>query len=249
MSDLGLVIRKELRDILGPSKLRTQTLIGVGSFVVTIDFFLPFVQRDYGSSLGGVLGLSAMISMMVIATSAPDLIAGERERHTLETLLSTRLSDRTLVLGKLTAMMIVATCMSVFVMLQGLPIVSLLYDRWDRTLFFFGLIPLVLLGIIVVTFAMGCLGLIVSSRAQTVQSAQQFLGLAMIPFMFVFFLAPVFTTMGVLVGFEITPSMFEDAANLIILIGVIILAAFIGVGFLLFWWCLVSFRRPKLMLR
>src|SRR5688572_3227668 len=112
MNDLQLVIRKELRDLMGPSKTRTQTIIGVTFLVVLVDFLFPLTQRDYVMSLSQVLGFSIMITIMVIITSAPDMVAGERERHTLETLLSTRLRDRTLVQGKIIAMLIVSSAVS-----------------------------------------------------------------------------------------------------------------------------------------
>src|SRR5207247_1194445 len=45
----------------------------------------------------------AFFSAVVITTVIADSFAGERERHTLETLLASRLSDRAILFGKIAA--------------------------------------------------------------------------------------------------------------------------------------------------
>ena len=44
--------------------------------------------------------LSAMVSVLLVAITVPDSFAGERERHTLGTLLASRLPDRAILFGK-----------------------------------------------------------------------------------------------------------------------------------------------------
>src|SRR5512135_723452 len=46
---------------------------------------------------------TACFPIMTVVTLVADSFAGERERHTLETLLASRLPDRAIVLGKLLA--------------------------------------------------------------------------------------------------------------------------------------------------
>jgi len=51
----------------------------------------------------GVLILSVWAPFLLVSSVVPDSFAGERERHTLESLLATRLSDRAILFGKILA--------------------------------------------------------------------------------------------------------------------------------------------------
>lgn len=103
IADIRTIAWKEFREILAlragakgrQSFLRTALIpIAIGIF-----FGLQTVVGDYGFAVFPV-GLFAMSSASGLVT---DAIAGERERHTLETLLASPASDAAIIGGKLTA--------------------------------------------------------------------------------------------------------------------------------------------------
>ncbi len=119
--------------------------------------------------------LPLTITINVIA----DAFAGERERHTLETLLSTRLSDRAILFGKVAAAVAYAWVVGVLAAILGL-IVANLASRTGSFTFY---APGTVIGIVVVAALIGVLvaslGCLVSLRAGTVRQAQQALGIGL----------------------------------------------------------------------
>lgn len=101
--DIFTIARKELKEILVQrGSLRggiTNILIVVG--VIGILFPMQYGVEWLTNPLGliTVAWLPLMMTMGLVA----DSFAGERERHTLETLLASRLSDQAILFGKITA--------------------------------------------------------------------------------------------------------------------------------------------------
>ena len=108
MSDVAIVVWKEWRELLRMSGSKRGALarhifsVGIIGVIWPWQFGLSFVN----SALS--VALAAVTALMYIAGAAPDALAGERERHTLETLLASRLPDRAILLGKIIAYMLVA---------------------------------------------------------------------------------------------------------------------------------------------
>jgi ABC-2 type transport system permease protein len=102
-----------------------------------------------------------------------DTFAGERERHTLETLLASRLSNRAILFGKLGAVVSYVWGQVLASLLLGAVTVNIL--EWQGQLLFYrtsvavGAMGLSLLGIGLVAG----LGILISLRAPTVRQAQQ----------------------------------------------------------------------------
>ena len=102
IGDARIVAWKELREILqrGSEKRRRSPLrIFVFPILIGIFFGLQTVRGDSGFAVFPV-GLMAMSTTIGLVT---DAIAGERERHTLETLLASPVSDLAILGGKLAA--------------------------------------------------------------------------------------------------------------------------------------------------
>ena len=116
---------------------------------------------------------------------------GERERHTLETLLASRLSDQAILLGKISASVSYVWVATQLVFAIALIPVNII--NWNGKLLFYK--PEVLVGGMVLSFLLACLmsdiGVLVSLRAGTAKQAQQTLGLS------VFILAYVVPMAGV----------------------------------------------------
>ena len=99
MNDIWTMIWKETKDSVlqgGLSALiRPLLLIGVLGVV-----FPWRLGQQWLALTPLAMGLVLYIPFIVILSFVGDAIAGERERHTLETLLASRISDRAILLGK-----------------------------------------------------------------------------------------------------------------------------------------------------
>jgi ABC-2 type transport system permease protein len=105
----------------------------------------------------------------------PESIAGERERHTLETLLASRLPDRAILLGKLLVPVAVGMGAAMLANLCSLIVVNVAH--WQGEILFFS--PPIALGSLALSFLMALLtagaGVLVSLKAATAQEAAQIL--------------------------------------------------------------------------
>ena len=117
--DFVAVFWKEWKEILlerasGGSGLRP--LIMVGLIGVVIPLRLD-AQRYF--SPRPLLGL-IFVSLAAVLAVVPDAFAGERERHTLETLLASRLPDRAILFGKLAACLGYGWLLSIITIILGI---------------------------------------------------------------------------------------------------------------------------------
>lgn len=104
--DAWTVMNKELREIAasrGGVQGGSLTVLLIG---VLLGVLLPLESVLLGSSHSWLLVLWGWLPVFVVAIAVTDLIAGERERHTLETLLASPLPDRAILLGKVAAAVI-----------------------------------------------------------------------------------------------------------------------------------------------
>jgi ABC-2 type transport system permease protein len=107
MGDVGTVARKELQEIMsrgGPSRGR-RTAIGSVIFPMLIGAVLGFQAGTSRLSYERAFAVFpvALLAMATGTQLITDAVAGERERHTLETLLASPISDTAILLGKLLA--------------------------------------------------------------------------------------------------------------------------------------------------
>jgi ABC-2 type transport system permease protein len=128
----------------------------------------------------------AWVPMFLVSTVIADAFAGERERHTLETLLATRLPEHAILFGKMAAAIGYALGMCTVSLVLGLVAVNVAFPDGGLVLYsgrtVAGMIAAGLLGAVLVA----ALGSIISLRAATVKQAQQTLG----GMIFVLFLVP-----------------------------------------------------------
>lgn len=114
--------------------------------------------------------LSAVSTSAVIA----DSFAGERERHTLETLLASRLSDRAILFGKVSASLCYGWLIAILCVLTGTITVNIV--NWHGTVLLFHDTAswlILLLGPPLIGGVMATAGVLVSLHAATVRQAQQ----------------------------------------------------------------------------
>lgn len=122
----------------------------------------------------------------MVSTLIADAIAGERERHTLETLLATRLPDSAILIGKVVAAVIYGYVFAAMNIVVGWIVLNLRHAE-SGILWF----PMKHMVALIILIGLNCLflsgvGVFVSLRAATVRQAQQAFGVIML----VIFLGP-----------------------------------------------------------
>lgn len=169
--DIGTIAGKELKEILiQRGSLRGGVMniliyIAISGILFPLQMGVAWVTSPLG--LLSVSWLPLFTSMGLVA----DAFAGERERHTLETLLASRLSDRAILYGKMTAGVVYGLAIAVAGMLLGALTTNVLHPGagFYPLPYFIGALVFSLLGMLLVTGV----GVLVSLHANNVRQAYQ----------------------------------------------------------------------------
>lgn len=177
------------------------------------------------------------IPFFVIITFIGDAIAGERERHTLETLLASRISDRAILMGKVIVIVGYAWGMALVSLLLGLVLVNLFRGNGSWTFYHPLDIFLEALALSLLFNVLGAsAGVLISLRSATVRQAQQMLSVGTLMLIF-----------GGIFALRALPANFVSSLSycqfLLLAIGVLAVldATLLGLS-------LVLFRRSRLIL-
>lgn len=178
IGDLGAVLWKEYREILNMRGSKRGAFMAVAFVVFFIGVFFP-LQYGHGWTDSPISLMTWFMTSFIFASATiADAIAGERERHTLETLLSTRLPEQALLLGKITAAVSYALGIAFLANLMSIVAVTVAYGG-GRILMFS---PGIMLSGIATGFLTASIvanaGTLVSLRAATVRQAHQTMSIA-----------------------------------------------------------------------
>lgn len=193
MGGVSAVLWKELREqYLGGG--RAAVSIGVNVVVaVAFGIGIPiFFQQILGNQRGlpswlplesmvfALTAFGAFLAFLVPAVTIPDAIAGERERHTLETLLAAPLSDGAILWGKMLAVYVPIGVLVLALVLPATVTGLVLFGPWALVA---GAVALgtCLGGSAVTSTLVVGLGTFLSLRAPTVRKAQEWLGYSIMP--------------------------------------------------------------------
>ena len=183
MSDIWTMMWKESKDLLFQggwrSLIRPLFVIGIMGMYLPLQFGSQWVAL---TPLGMLLLL--WIPFFVVISFIGDAIAGERERHTLETLLASRMPDRAILLGKVVATVLYAWGMGVLSLLLGLVLVDLLRIQGSWMFYPLDLFVVALVLILLASVLATSAGVLVSLKVSTVRQAQQILSVGTIVFVF-----------------------------------------------------------------
>lgn len=243
IGDVWTVAWKELRGLLYANASLARGLRPLLFSLAVFGVFLPLqMGRSLVDSPAALLPWIWVPFLMVNGVVA-DAFAGERERHTLETLLATRLPDRAIFLGKVVAAIAYGFGFALVSALLGIVVVNV--ADWQGHVLFYAppvLAVLVAFGILGSACIAG-VGTLVSMRAETVRQAAQTVSIAL----FVVVLVPVAFV-------SLVPAEWRDALNRAIegvglvetAVGVAVALAALDAALLLAG--LVRFRRDRLAL-
>lgn len=178
MRDALAIVWKEWREVMGQRGLRGKIgiLVSIGVFGIAIPLQSGAAWVTSPITMLTWSWMPMFLVMMVIS----DAFAGERERHTLETLLATRLGDRAILFGKMGAAMAYAAAVTVCALLLGLVTVNVAFAGGGILMYRWSLVAgMIVFGFMGALFV-ASLGVIISLRSPTVRQAEQTLGAAII---------------------------------------------------------------------
>ena len=173
-------------DPRGRSKFSVLIVIGVFGVLIPLQNGIDWVTSPIS------IAVWAWMPFIWVSSIVADSFAGERERHTLESLLATRLSDRAILFGKLLAALVYGFVMTWTILLVSLVTINIAFRGGGLILF-----PSeVMLGAfafsVLISGLSASIGVLVSLRAGSVRQAQQWMSAGMLliflPFMLVRYL-------------------------------------------------------------
>ncbi len=172
--DLLTMMWKERKSMFRYQGSRTRYLLLVMSPLLLATIFPVTWGPDWLAQLPPLI-LSTLMAVVLVATMVPESFAGERERHTLETLLASRLPDRAILFGKLILPLAMGWAMGLLVLAVSLIAVNVAH--WSGGFLFYT--PTIFLGSLALSLLMATLtaglGVFVSLRTRTAQEATQML--------------------------------------------------------------------------
>ena len=171
LADLYTVMWKESKSLFagtgGRGRYTLVVLVALFGIVLPLRAGALWVGQPIG------LGIPLMIPLILVASWAADTFAGERERHTLETLLATRLSDRAILFGKIVTITAYAWIVGVATMVLGLVTVNVAHPSGHLLLYPADLGIGSVVFSLLLTILAAALGVLISLRAASVRQVQQ----------------------------------------------------------------------------
>jgi len=183
MSDMLTVMWKEKKSLLRIRGSRMRFLMVLASPVL-LATVLPLTWGPEWLEQVPPLLIGALVAVILVMMMIPESIAGERERHTMGTLLASRLPDRAILFGKMIPAIVVAWGTAVLAVTLSLVTTNIAHGQGEFLFF----TPPIALGSLALSLLMAILtaglGVFVSLRAATSQEASQILmALILIPAM------------------------------------------------------------------
>jgi ABC-2 type transport system permease protein len=174
IGDMLTVIWKERKSLFVSRGSGLRAVFNLLIPVALVAIYFPLGEgRSWVNSPVALFAL--IIPILLVGTTIPDSFAGERERHTLSTLLASRLPDRAVLFGKLSVAVGYGWLVTLIAILLGLVTVNVAHGE-GHVLLYSPTVAVadVVLSFLVATFVAG-IGILISLRSATVQAAQQLL--------------------------------------------------------------------------
>ena len=173
MSDIVTIVWKELKELWQARSSPSARLLSYLPILLVFGVFLPLQQREswLDTPLPGVF--SIVLPFILAGGAVADSFAGERERHTLETLLASRLSDQDIFLGKVLATVIYSVGLVWACMVLSLITLNVTARSGRLVLYSAPVLWMIALGPVLMSLLTAAVGVFISLRAPTVRAAAQ----------------------------------------------------------------------------
>jgi len=174
IADILTVMWKERKGLFRHRGSRFRAMFTMLVPVVMVAAYFPWqIGRDWVEGPPAFFAL--LVPVLFVGMAVPESFAGERERHTLGTLLASRLPDRAILWGKVALAIGYGWGATIVILLLALVTVNA--THWEGEVLLYT--PSVGLAILVLSFLVSTLvagtGILISLRAGTVQEATQIL--------------------------------------------------------------------------
>lgn len=185
LGDIKTVMWKERKGLFRFRGSRGRFLLTLLTPVMLAAVMPLQIGRDWVTTVFSVF-LAAIAAVLIVGITIPESFAGERERHTLGTLLASRLPDRAILFGKFALAVAFAWGLTIVFLLISIVAVNIAHP--DGGLLFFK--PIIAVADVTLSFLLATLmasaGVIVSMRSATVQeAAQTLMAIFLVPVMIV----------------------------------------------------------------
>ncbi len=243
ITDIITMIGKEFKEIF---MLRGSFRSTVMNLLIIVGMAGVFFPAQMGplwlTNPVGILTWSWLPLFLVMGVVA-DSFAGERERHTLETLLASRLPDRAILLGKISAAVLYGWSIAVLTILLGAVTVNVMHFSGQILFYplvtFFGAVLLSFLAALLIS----SIGVLVSLSSSTTRQAYQKMSMAFL----IFWLLP--TLLLQFLPAKIVGPLIQTLSRLNwtqVATGVI--AFLVAANVLMLFFAISRFRRDRLIL-
>lgn len=238
MDGIMTMMWKERKGLLRVKGSRTRFAILLTSPALLATFFAWQWGSGWMSQIPPLI-LAVIVPLLLVAVLTPESFAGERENHTLGTLLASCLPDRAILFGKMALPVAVGWGVTILFLLLSAVVVNLT-DVEGGFVFFSAPVALGSLALSFLTSTtIAAAGVLVSQRAETVQQATQVL--------MAIFLAP-------LLVLQVVPLLLGDRLGTVIdsvdgpRLLIIVIASLFAIDVLVMTLAVVRFRRSHLSL-
>ncbi|MDA3935960.1 MAG: ABC transporter permease subunit [Actinomycetota bacterium] len=185
ISDIWLVVVKEYREVLLRQGGRRANIFNMVLIFAVFGVFMPLQTGEWWVQQPWTPIFWAWLPLFLVSALVADSFAGERERHTLETLLTTRLSDKAILFGKIAAAVIYGYGILLAVMVVSLVTINIAFATPHRLLFYRADVTLAVIVFgFLITFMVTVIGVMISLKATTVRQAGQALSLGILALLF-----------------------------------------------------------------
>jgi len=243
-SDLFTMMWKERKSMFRAKGRKSQTALTI-IMPLILAIYLPWQEGTAWFHNAMSFVPMILIPFILVGITVPDSFAGERERHTLATLLASRLSDRSILVGKIAASVLFAWSATIAVLLLSAITVNVLH--WDGAVMFYSgtvFAADLALSLLVALMTAGA-GVLISMRMDTVQSAQQAL-------MMILMIPLVVIQIGGVVALQTMGDRGQIKAFFEALelseVALVVVAVLIIIDLVLLAVAIASFRRARLIL-
>jgi ABC-2 type transport system permease protein len=171
--DIWTITQKEWKELLRQRGSLRGGFFGILVFLGILGILMPIQFGAEWVQSASQMFIWGLFPFLLVSSVIADSFAGERERHTLETLLASRLSDRAILFGKVVAAISYGWGLSMACMLLGLITVNLVHGKGQLLIYSWEIgLGTIVLSLLVASLSSN-LGILVSLRASTVRQAQQ----------------------------------------------------------------------------
>ncbi|MBN2146659.1 MAG: ABC transporter permease subunit [Anaerolineales bacterium] len=243
IEDTLTVLWKESKGLLRYNSKRGRSLLILITPIAIFGVIFPIQFRQEWLTSYWSLGVAVFTPLMLIATTVAESFAGERERHTLETLLASRLPDQAILLGKLFASMLFGWGMTVLLLLISLTVANGLEWHDSFQIYAPEILWMDFAASLLISGLVANLGILISLRSSTVQSAAQSIMLAL--FMPLLLLQAVVFLLPSFIPVDLIKARLEQVDFEAIVITILLALMVVNIG--LFLGARVRFKRASLI--